>query len=601
MNRLPIAAALAAAGMWLPSLPADAAGVPAAVARSVVAAPLARPDLVDLGRAPAATPVRLALTLRYRNQAELDRLVFLQATPGSPLYHHFLTVEQFAAYFAPEPAAYERVADSLRAAGFTVAPARADRTIVDAVGSASAAERYFGTRFHLVRQAGHGVRYANVTAATLPAGFASIVATVAGLDDVVKRHSDAVPAAVRPQPDSAASDAASRLASQGAPIERNEGGGSVGLYPAAFANAYRYPALAGYTGKGHGIAIVMDSNISNADLETYWKAAGVTRTGAFVRVSVDGADPHENYDVGETAIDTEITSSLAPAANIYLYLVDSLDDAPIEDAYDQTLSDRDHEVIDVVNSSFGGCELDDTDFAQATNAIAEQGAAEGLTFAASSGDAGGYCEDTNSKGGTFYEPDIVNNPASNPYFIAVGATTLLVHPSTGARASETAWSPGGPSGGSGGGVSSYFARPVYQNGVEGMAVVPTVKVTPPATQPKSGYAGRNVPDISLDGSNGNYSYLAVYADAQWTGYGGTSVASPAFAALLTEQNQLRKSQAGWYNPKLYATFTNSGKAPGGVYDTEFYDITSGGTGAGWSAHNGYDQATGIGSIDDGSM
>jgi kumamolisin len=591
-----IAAPIAMATLFAAAGPARAA-VPVG-ARPVIVQAASRTDLVDLGRAPTSTTVRIAVTLRYRNQAELDRLVLLQGLPDSPLYHHFMTPEQFAAYFAPAPDAYERVAGSLRAAGFLVAPPRSNRTLIDAVATAPLAERYFGTRIDRVGQIGHGVHYANVTPATVPAAVSEFVDSVAGLDDVVRLHSDRVPAAFATQPDRIRNVLGPQASSFAAPIERKFPGGEVGLYPAAFADAYRYPSLSGFTGKGQAIAIVIDSDIADTDLTTYWKAAGIARSGTFVRVPVSGAKPGINSDAGETAIDTEITSSLAPAANIYLYLVSDLSDAPVEDAYDLAVSDRKAESLDVVNSSFGGCELGDTAFAEATNHIAEQGAALGLTFTASTGDSGGDCEYQPGR----VEPDIVNSPASGPYFLAVGATKLDVSATTGARATETAWSPGGVSGGSGGGVSSYFARPAFQN-VTGVADVPKVKTTPPETPPKSGFAGRNLPDISLNGSPESGSCLVIYDahDGGWGCLGGTSVASPAFAALLTERNQQLKSLAGWFTPKLYNGFTDGGKKPAGLYGTEFFDILSGGTGAGWSARKGYDQSTGIGSIDNGSV
>ena len=187
---VPVAAAalLASAG------PASAARVGGPPVAAFTAEPPARLDLTDLGRAPAATPVSLAVMLKYRNQAELDQLVLLQATPGSPLFHHFITRAQFAAEFSPTPADYLRVVQSLRAAGFAVRPGLPNRTIVDADGTASAAERYFGTQIHRVGQTGYGIRYANATTATVPAAIADVVRSVAGLDNVVEMKSDRVPA-----------------------------------------------------------------------------------------------------------------------------------------------------------------------------------------------------------------------------------------------------------------------------------------------------------------------------------------------------------------------------------------------------------------------
>ena len=558
---VPVAAAalLASAG------PASAARVGGPPVAAFTAEPPARLDLTDLGRAPAATPVSLAVMLKYRNQAELDQLVLLQATPGSPLFHHFITRAQFAAEFSPTPADYLRVVQSLRAAGFAVRPGLPNRTIVDADGTASAAERYFGTQIHRVGQTGYGIRYANATTATVPAAIADVVRSVAGLDNVVEMKSDRVPA-VNVGAAPFASDAVSPDLS--GPIERTIGGAFAGLYPTAIAKAYDYPAQHNITGAGHSIAIVIDSDIENSNLTTFWKGAKITRTGHFYRVLVEGTNPGVTADLGETAIDTEESSSLAPGADIYLYLLPALADKPIEDAYDLAVLNN---VVDVTSSSFGGCETANQAYADATNAIAEQGAAYGMSFTASTGDTGGVCD-----GGT----DIVQVPAANPYFLAIGGTALGVNAKTGAWVSETAWS------GSGGGVSSYIKVPSYQMGVHGIAKVPSAG-------PKPHFAGRNIPDISLDAANYPDSYVAIYAGG-WTGFGGTSVSNPMFAALITELNEEQGSYFGWINPSLYADWRAYLYGSGA-----FRDITSGSTGGGWSAKTGYDQSTGIGSIESG--
>jgi kumamolisin len=547
---------------------------------------VARRDVADLGRAPSDMQVRVLILLAYRDRPGLEALVTAQATPGSPLYHHFLTPEMFTARFAATEEAAGRVLDSLRRAGFASAELSSNRTLIEATGSAAVASAYFRTDIHMVAQRGHGTRYANLTPGVVPEEIAGDVGALLGLDNLVKFHVHNRKAAIS-RPDFQHSDTP-RAAPASAPIERTVGGSFAGIYPAGLAAAYHYPSLSGDAGKGHAIGIVIDSDIANSDLATFWSAAGITRTGSFKRVLVDGKNPGINADVGETAIDTEMTSSLAPAANIYVYLVSSLGDADIEKAYNMAVTAKN---LDVLSSSFGGCELDDTPFATATDAIAAQGAAIGLTFTASSGDSGGYCNN-----GAGLETDIVSTPAADPHFVAVGGTTLKINATTGARLAETAWGPGGNNGGGGGGVSSFFAVPSYQSGITGIAVVPTIKATP---QPKSGFAGRNVPDISLDASNGGSSYVAIYGtpDGGWTGYGGTSVSSPCFAALLAERNQLLGSKSGYYNPTLYSNYTSNGANPGGTYNkTEFHDITGGSIGAGWKAKTGFDQATGIGSF-----
>jgi pseudomonalisin len=164
---LPVAT-LAAIALAAPAQAAIASRGGAAAAPVALVRPALRggADLRDLGRATAATQVGIALTLRYRNQAELDQLVRLQSDRRSPLFHRFLRPAQFAAEFSPLPADYARVASTLAAAGFKVEPGAANRTLISADAPVPVVERFFGTQIHRLAQAGYGIRYANVTAAT---------------------------------------------------------------------------------------------------------------------------------------------------------------------------------------------------------------------------------------------------------------------------------------------------------------------------------------------------------------------------------------------------------------------------------------------------
>src|SRR5580693_7483202 len=105
-----------------------AASAPGAHAQGRTAAQaLSRADLTDLGAAPSDTRVTVAITLNYRDKARLDDLVLQQGTPGSPLYHQFLTPADFAQRFGPTPAQHDAVVSSLRGAGFTIQRTFANR------------------------------------------------------------------------------------------------------------------------------------------------------------------------------------------------------------------------------------------------------------------------------------------------------------------------------------------------------------------------------------------------------------------------------------------------------------------------------------------
>jgi kumamolisin len=314
------------------------------------------------------------------------------------------------------------------------------------------------------------------------------------------------------------------------------------------------PVQHGCNGTGHATGIAISGDIKDTDLSTFLNQFGITRTGpATTRVEVDGGATFGNTpDSQEATLDAETIIALAPGTHLYIYLFPDLSSAHIEDGYNRAVSDG---IVDVVNSSFGGCETGDTAFDTSTNQIATQGAAKGITFAASSGDSGS-AECNGSTG--------VSSPASDPEFVAIGGTSLTVT-SSGGYTSESAWN------GSGGGVSTQWAEPSYQSGVAGAST-----------------SGRNVPDVAFDANpSTGYSW---FFNGAWSGpIGGTSLACPIYSALQTEINQRQNSRNGFVNTRIYNVFKASGYA-------DFHDVTSGSNGA-FSAHSGFDNVTGIGSAE----
>jgi kumamolisin len=197
------------------------------------------------------------------------------------------------------------------------------------------------------------------------------------------------------------------------------------------------------------------------------------------------------------------------------------------------------------------------------NNIFKQGAVQGQSWFAASGDSG---SDDCGNGGTSREVDF---PASSPFITGVGGTTLATtFDSTGTATgygSETAWSGGG------GGKSMIFGKPSYQDGVT----------------PADG--GRDVPDVSLEAgpTPGN---LLVFNGRTYRAW-GTSLAAPQWAGLAAIINQkMGGSGLGNANPRLYSL---------GMAANGFHDVTTGnnsnGTTTGFMAGLGYDQVTGWGS------
>ncbi len=110
---------------------------------------------------------------------------------------------------------------------------------------------------------------------------------------------------------------------------------------------------------------------------------------------------------------------------------------------------------------------------------------------------------------------------------------------------EIAWN------GSGGDVSGIFSLPSYQKGVKNI-IAPT----------------RNVPDVAFDANPGSGDSL--YYNGSFIGpFGGTSLASPIFSALVDEINQVHGKRSGLINSAPYARYKKVG------YGTQFRDITLG--------------------------
>ena len=474
------------------------------------------PGLQDLGRRSNGASVEVVVTLRFNHADELYQLVREQSDRSSSNYHRYLTSAQFDERFGPTAEQVQTVTSELQKAGFQITGVASNRLLIHATAPSVTVENYFKTEIHTVVQGSDGERYMNVKPAFLPDALIPLVKAV-HVDNVIVAH-------VGLHRDSITG-----------PITGPDGG----FTPVALANDFNFPVQNGSDGTGHTAAIIIDSDVKNSDLNTFFAFFPITRTGTITRESVNGAViGHINGDVDETALDTETIGGLAPGANIILYLIPSLSTISINDAANQIVSDN---TAEVVNMSFGGNEFKDATFESALTA----GNAKGITFVASSGDSG-------SNGGT------VSWPAVEPHVLALGGT--VISQSGGTYVRNQAWS------GSGGGVSKLFAIPAYQKGVSG----------------KASKTKRNVPDLAFPAY-----YTDTYVSGAWVGLQGTSWSSPTYVALQLEVNQVQGKHFGWVNPSVYSLFKSTGY-------TNFYDVTTGSNG-GFKAKAGYDNVTGIGS------
>jgi kumamolisin len=163
-------------------------------------------------------------------------------------------------------------------------------------------------------------------------------------------------------------------------------------------------------------------------------------------------------------------------------------------------------------------------------------------------------------------------PASSPHVLACGGTSLTADASTGAVRAETVWNSGSGGGATGGGVSTAFDLPSWQQQV-GVPAGP------------NGGAGRGVPDVAADADPATG--YRVRVDGKDMVIGGTSAVAPLWAALLARLAQRAGHGFGLVQPTLYGTTAAGAVAPG------FRDVTTGGNGA-YEAGPGWDACTGLG-------
>jgi hypothetical protein len=186
--------------------------------------------------------------------------------------------------------------------------------------------------------------------------------------------------------------------------------------------------------------------------------------------------------------------------------------------------------VTIISNSFGYCE-DQTTLAdvQSIDALLAMAAASGITVFNATGDSGSMCG--NGAANT------IAVPASSPNATAVGGTSLTFGP--GFTYGGESWWDGStevpPTGQGGFGVSRFFGRPPYQNGLISGSM-------------------RSVPDVAAP-ANPELGMQLCQADAGGcpTGrvYGGTSLATPLWAAFTARINERVGQPLGFLNPLLY--------------------------------------------------
>ncbi len=429
-----------------------------------------------------------------------------------------------------------------------------DRLTLTVRGSAGTLARAFHVRIATFTGGGRLVR-ANLTDPLMPATLARHIAAVSGLSDFArpaaapldaKQCAPAMGADYHAPPGahlpcanlclaSLTSGSDGLLSSDASPFIDGLGGGVPGTLLTVpgdcigVALDQTFPQIGGFTGSGPPprVGLLEYDTYRQSDVSDWLAFTGLNPAiaGRLSQTNVNGGVPSPGAGESEVLLDIDtLLGGTQGTPNFVVY--DAPPSTTFVEMFQVMLADGDT----VISNSWSQCE-DQTPAAdaQAIDSILAGAAASGVTVLNATGDAGSTCAD--GAAGT------IAVPSDSPDATAVGGTTPQFGPVL-TRAGEGWWNDQGatPAGGAGGyGVSRYFPRPAFQT-------------------PFSASTMRSVPDVSFDAAP-SAGLALCQADAggcpDGEMWGGTSMAAPAMAALVTNIDEVVGHRVGNLNAALY--------------------------------------------------
>ena len=301
------------------------------------------------------------------------------------------------------------------------------------------------------------------------------------------------------------------------------------------------------TGAGQSVALLQFGPYYTGDLQSYFTNTGFKNTVPVNNILLDGDTMCSSAcDDTEQVLDIAQAVGVAPGLSQVRVYIGGSD----VDIFNRMATDNISKTISI-SWTWGPADPGSDD------PIFKQFAAQGQTVFAASGDSGAFTSSSS------YPADDVN-------VTAVGGTDMTTASAGGAWASETAWSDSG-------------------GGYVGSQPIPSWQVAAINGTNHGSTTLRNVPDVSAEANFDNY---ACGNGSCGGGWGGTSFASPRWAAFVALVNQQAvaagKPTVGFLNPTIYSIGLGSN------YHNVLHDITSGSNGS-FSATGNYDLVTGWGS------
>jgi len=477
-----------------------------------------------IGKVDSRQVIEISVVLNHRQPmpANLEGTAVLSHSEFAETYGadpaHIRSMQQFASDYNLQ--IIERGDETLR------------RTITMS-GTAADMERAFSVELNEYSHP-DGSYYGRTGTIQIPQEYASCIQSVFGLDDrtVVKPH----------------------LRYRSVSGEFGVRSPNTSYTPVQVAHLYDFPKDA--TGFGQTIGLIeFGGGYRPTDIHEYFNSLGL-EAPAVRTVSVDHARnrPTTPQSVdGEVLLDIEVAGTVAPGAAICVYFAPNTSRG-FQDALSMAVHDQNNKPA-VISISWGSAEINWTEQSMtAFDLVAQEACMLGITITVAAGDAG-------SKDNVDDGLNHVDFPASCPHVLATGGTRLTS--GWGTITNETVWNDGALGGATGGGYSTFFARPKWQTNIMAQA-------------------NRGVPDVAgnADPETGYY----ILVDGQKMVVGGTSAVAPLWAGLITLMNEKLGHRLGYINPHLYSIKQTDG----------FHDITIGNNGT-FPAEIGWDAATGLGS------
>jgi pseudomonalisin len=566
--------------------------------------------------------ITIVLARSPQQEAAFQQFLTDQQDPASANYHHWLTPAEIAQRFGPSEAQTAAVANWLQSQGLHVGWIAPSRAFIGFGGTAAQIGNAFQTELHSYRV--NGLEHISVSSdPILPAALAPSVKSIRGLytvEDKPLHHARTM-----------SSDSPEVTVSNGAHF----------LAPGDFAAIYNAPSGGG---TGQVIGIVGRSRTDFADFDNFRQKTGANFSNPteIVPTAFGGVDPGPALtappaadisidDQLEATLDVTRAGSVANVAPLLLVVATEASGGIEADA--QYLVQSSPLPAKIMNISFGACESGAGSAGVAYwDSLFQQAAMEGISVFVSSGDSGASgCDTSFAAPPVSPVPNSPNYICSSSYATCVGGTEFndTADPSQYWSSTnqpnlqsalgyipEGAWNEpltatsAPQASASGGGVSSVIPTPAWQTGTG----VPTAR------------SGRYTPDIAFS-SSGHDGYFACFAAAgascvdgsngsyQFEYFFGTSAAAPSMAAITALLDDQLGNAQGNLNPQLYTMAASS--------PSSFHDVTVASSGVancqlatpsmcnnsapsataltggqpGYAITAGYDEVTGLGSLD----